>query len=115
LEAFPVFFADAESVRRDPNGRLVATDGRNFLALTRERFDVISVDPPPPVDAAGVTNLYSREFVALARERLAPGGVFAHWIPFPEGGVKDVPTLRMLLATIAAEFPHVLAAPSLNG
>lgn len=114
LEAFPKFFADAEAVRRDPNGRLVATDGRNFLELTRERFDVISVDPPPPVDAAGVTNLYSREFVALARERLAPGGVFAHWIPFPGGGVKDVHTLRMLLATIAAEFPHVLAVPALN-
>jgi spermidine synthase len=115
VEAFPVFFADAEAVSRDPNGRLVVTDGRNFLELTRERFDVISVDPPPPVDAAGVTNLYSREFVALARERLAPGGVFAHWIPFPGGGVKDVHTLRMLLATIAAEFPHVLAAPALNG
>jgi spermidine synthase len=115
LEAFPVFFADAESVSRDPNGRRVATDGRNFLALTRERFDVITVDPPPPVDAAGVTNLYSREFVALARERLAPGGVFAHWIPFPDGGVEDVHTLRMLLATIAAEFPYVLAVPALNG
>ena len=115
LEAFPVFFADAEEVSRDPNGRLVVTDGRNFLELTHERFDVISVDPPPPVDGAGVTNLYSREFVALARERLAPGGVFAHWIPFPGGGVKDVHTLRMLLATIAAEFPYVLAAPALNG
>lgn len=114
LEAFPLFFTDAEAVSRDPNGRRVATDGRNFLQLTRERFDVITVDPPPPVDAAGVTNLYSREFVRLARERLAPGGVFAHWIPFPGGGVKDVPTLRMLLATIAAEFPYVLAAPALN-
>ena len=115
LEAFPVFFADAEAVAGDPNGRRVATDGRNFLELTRERFDVITVDPPPPVDAAGVTHLYSREFVALARERLAPGGVFAHWIPFPGGGVKDVHTLRMLLATIAAEFPYVVAAPALNG
>lgn len=115
LEAFPVFYGDAEAVIRDPNGRRVASDGRNFLALTRERFDVITVDPPPPVDAAGVTHLYSREFVALARQRLAPGGVFAHWIPFPNGGVKDVLTLRMLLATVAAEFPYVLAAPALNG
>lgn len=115
LEAFPVFFADADAVIRNPNGHRVATDGRNFLELTRERFDVITVDPPPPVDAAGVTNLYSREFVALARERLAPGGVFAHWIPFPGSGVKGVHTVRMLLATIAAEFPYVLAVPALNG
>src|SRR5690606_37145062 len=42
-------------------------------------------------------------------------GVFAHWIPFPGGGVKDVHTLLMLLATIAAEFPYVVAAPALNG
>src|SRR5690606_34538719 len=46
FEAFPQFFADAEALRDDPKGRLIANDGRSFLHLTRERFDVITVDPP---------------------------------------------------------------------
>jgi spermidine synthase len=117
LEAFDQFFGDAEQVRRNPNGRMVANDGRNFLKLTRERYDVITVDPPPPIDAAGVTNLYSQEFVALARERLAPGGIFAHWLPFPGtgSGIESVQTFRMLLKTITLEFPHVLVAEAING
>jgi spermidine synthase len=117
LEAFDQFFADADQVRRNPNGRLIANDGRNFLKLTRERFDVITVDPPPPIDAAGVTHLYSQEFVALARERLAPGGLFAHWLPFPGtgSGIESAQTLRMLLKTITVEFPHVLVAQAING
>ncbi|HSJ99147.1 MAG TPA: hypothetical protein VLC53_18870, partial [Myxococcota bacterium] len=117
LEAFDQFFADADQVRRNPNGRLIANDGRNFLKLTRERFDVITVDPPPPIDAAGVTHLYSQEFVALARERLAPGGLFAHWLPFPGtgSGIESAQTFRMLLKTITVEFPHVLVAQAING
>jgi len=116
FEAFDHFYADAERVRSYPRGRMVADDGRSFLKLTRERFDVITLDPPPPIDAAGVTNLYSREFVALARERLAPGGIFAHWIPFPgtKAGVENAASFHMLLATIVAEFPYVSVLPALN-
>jgi spermidine synthase len=117
FEAFDQFYADAAEIRSNSNGRMRVNDGRNFLKLTRERFDVITVDPPPPIDAAGVTSLYSREFVALARERLAPGGIFAHWLPFPRtySGVESVSTFKMLLKTIAAEFPHVLVVKAVNG
>jgi spermidine synthase len=117
FDAFDAFYADAAQVRADPNGRMRVNDGRNFLKLTRQRFDVITVDPPPPIDAAGVTNLYSREFVALARQRLAPGGIFAHWLPFPGtySGVESVSTFKMLLKTVAAEFPHVMVAQAVNG
>ncbi len=117
FDAFDEFYSDAERVRAYPGGRMVVNDGRNFLKLSRDRFDVITVDPPPPIDASGVTNLYSREFVALAREHLKPGGIFAHWLPFPGtySGVESSATFKMLLKTITAEFPHVLVTPSLNG
>lgn len=117
FEAFDAFYADAADVRANPNGRMRVNDGRNFLKLTRQRFDVITVDPPPPIDGAGVTNLYSREFVTLARQRLAPGGIFAHWLPLPGtySGLESLSTLQMLLKTIAAEFPHVMVTQAVNG
>jgi spermidine synthase len=108
VDAFEDFYADAAAVRRDPRGRVFVGDGRNFLLLTNKRYDVITVDPPPPIDAAGVTHLYSREFLELMRDHLKPGGIAAHWIPavHPSNGVRDIQTFRMLVATFLDVFPH---------
>ena len=107
-DAFSFFHRDAEQVRDYPRGRMVTSDGRHYLELTRERYDVITVDPPPPIDAAGVNHLYARDFLELARDRLAPGGIVAHWIPFPGtlSGVGDQETFKMLLKTFSSVFPH---------
>jgi len=115
-DAFHHFYGDASAVRAYPNGKMVTNDGRSFLKLTGERFDVITVDPPPPIDAAGVNHLYSKEFLELTSQRLNRGGIVAHWIPFPEmkAGVDDWLTFNMLLSTFASVFPHTAVLPSLN-
>lgn len=108
LEGFEYFHADAAQVRANPNGQMLVNDGRNFLKLTKKRYDVITIDPPPPIDAAGVNHLHSREFMELAKSRLKKGGIMAHWIPFPktQSGVEDIDTFNTLVATFAAVFPH---------
>ena len=108
VDAFGAFYADAAAVRDNPRGRVIIADGRNFLLLTPKKYDVITVDPPPPIDSAGVTHLYSREFLELMRDHLRPGGIAAHWIPavHPSNGVRDVQTFRMLVATFLDVFPH---------
>lgn len=117
LDAFPHFYADADETLANPRGRRVVNDGRNFLLTTEQRFDIITLDPPPPIDGAGVNNLYSRDFVELARSRLKPGGVFAHWVPLPgsQGGVDDQQTNDMLVDTIAGAFPHVYTLRGYTG
>jgi len=92
-----------------PRGRIVVNDGRGFLKLSRETFDVITIDPPPPIDAAGVSSLYSKEFIELARAHLKKGGIMAHWVPYPQAraGVSDKATMMMLTATFASAFPYV--------
>jgi len=43
-------------------------------------YDLITLEPPP-ITHAGVGSLYSREFYALARSRLQPGGYLTQWLP----------------------------------
>jgi predicted membrane-bound spermidine synthase len=64
----------------DPRVRRHVEDGRFFLETAAERYDLITGEPPPP-KSAGVGNLYSREYFALMRERLAPHGVVTYWLP----------------------------------
>jgi len=111
VEAFDRFYPDAAQVRAYPRGRIVINDGRNFLKLTSQKFDVITIDPPPPIDAAGVNNLYSREFLELAREHLKPGGIMAQWIPLPGtlAGVDSQEEVVTLLTTFSGVFPYAYA------
>jgi len=90
-------------VARDPRVRRVIEDGRHFLATTGERFDVISLEPPPPT-AEGAATLYTREFYVLARKRLRPGGILAQWIPLDQ---QTGDLNRALLASALAEFAEV--------
>ena len=53
--------------------------------MTDVQPEMITMDPPPPLFAAGTVNLYSRDFFALCRDRLQPGGVLCVWIQ-PEAG-----------------------------
>ncbi|MDW4662890.1 hypothetical protein NQ228_25435, partial [Escherichia coli] len=64
----------------NPKVHQIVADGRHFLLGTNETFDVITLEPPPPHDA-GVINLYTEEFYALAKQRMRPGAVLAQWVP----------------------------------
>ena len=68
------------------------------------------VDPPPPVEAAGSSLLFSREFYALARQHLNPGGFLQMWYP----GAEDA-TTRAVLRSIHESFPYVRGFPSVEG
>jgi spermidine synthase len=115
LDAFEYFYQDASRVRAYAKGRMVVNDGRSYLKLTREKYDVITVDPPPPIDAAGVNHLYSKEFLQLAKDHLKKGGIMAHWIPYPGvGGIEDPDTATMLVLTFADVFPYVYIKPSIH-
>jgi spermidine synthase len=52
--AFAYYWEDAERVLGDPKARLVVDDGRRFLRRADERYDVITIDPPPPIEGGGL-------------------------------------------------------------
>jgi len=109
-DAFGYYHADAGAVLRNPKGRIVIDDGRRFLNRTRETYDVIVVDPPPPVEAAGSSLLYSKEFHEAVRDHLKPGGVFQTWFPVGEERIA-----RAVARSLAEVFPHIRVYRSVEG
>jgi predicted membrane-bound spermidine synthase len=86
-----------------PKVRMVVADGRHFLLGTNLRFDVLTFEPPPPIEA-GVVNLYSREFYRLAKEHMNPRAMLCQWIPLDN---QFELLSRMMIRTLQVEFPHV--------
>jgi spermidine synthase len=110
---FQYFYPDASAVLANRNGRLMISDGRNYVELTDRTYDTIVVDPPPPVESAGTGVLYSREFYLAAAKRLSPGGVMMEWIPYGQ----RLDDLKAHVRTFADIFPEVTLAfgPGGNG
>ena len=58
----------------DPRTEVRHEDARAYLENTSERFDFISVDLVEPLEEGPACRLFTREFYALVRDRLTPGG-----------------------------------------
>ncbi|HYM23796.1 MAG TPA: hypothetical protein VEU08_11315 [Vicinamibacterales bacterium] len=86
-------YAEGAHPLRDPRVAVHIEDGRHFLQTSTERFDLITGEPPPP-RTPGAVNIYTREYFALVRDRLADGGMATYWLPVarPEPGT-DVDTI----------------------
>ncbi len=107
---FSYFHSDGGALVQSPLAHVVIDDGRRYLERTTETYDLITVDPPPPVEAAGSSLLYSEEFYAVARQRLRPGGILAQW--FPEGDAADFASVARALRN---SFPYVRVFGSIDG
>jgi spermidine synthase len=99
---FPYFHSDASAILSSPLSHVVVDDGRRYLERTTQQYDVITIDPPPPVEAAGSSLLYSEDFYTVLREHLRPGGILQQWLPI--GDPEDVAAVALALRR---SFPFV--------
>lgn len=79
------------------------TDAYRFLLSTPNVYGLIVSEPSNPW-VTGVERLYAKEFYAMVRAKLAPGGVYAQWMhtySISEG------TLGLVFHTFVRSFPHV--------
>ncbi len=86
----------------DPRMQIRIRDGRQELLRSSDRYDLITLEPPPP-SAEGVVNLYSTDFYRLANERLEPNGLFAQWLPLATQNDEDT---RALVRSFLDAFPY---------
>jgi spermidine synthase len=109
-EAFGFYHADAAGVFANPKGRMIIDDGRRYLKRTADKYDVIVIDPPPPVEAAGSSLLYSQEFYELAKQHLKRGGILQAWFPGRETAAAEA-----VMRSVGDSFPYVRCFLSLEG
>lgn len=107
---FWYYHADGLELLKSPHSHVVVDDGRRFLERTTGQYDVIVIDPPPPIGAAGSSLLYSREFYSAAQKRLRPDGILQQWFP---GG--DAMTAAAIARALKESFPYVRAFVSIEG
>lgn len=99
---FSYYHSDGDRLLQSPLAHVVIDDGRRYLERSTEQFDVIAIDPPPPIEAAGSSMLYSKEFYAILSQRLRQDGILEQWLP--EGD----PIVRSAVARALSEsFPYV--------
>ena len=100
------YFRDGNrDVLNEPRVAVHINDGRQHLQMQPPgTYDLITLEPPP-IAYAGVGALYSREFYALARTRLKPGGYLSQWLPAYQ--VPTQTTLSMIRAFVDV-FPQAV-------
>jgi spermidine synthase len=90
---------------RDRRTKMVIDDARAWLQRSKQKFDIIIIDLPEPVEGGPAIRLYTREFYKLVHSRLTEHGM----ITLQAGTTKpgDTGMLGSIAWTIATSFPVV--------
>ncbi len=107
------YHEDAPAHLNKPGNEVFIEDGRSYLLRTKRRYDLIIIDGNPPLYSSGTVNLYTKEFLALARSRLRPDGVLVLWLPT----LSFESDYWRILAALGKSFEHlaVWRKPELSG
>jgi spermidine synthase len=85
-----------------PNVKIIIMDGKNYVMLTREDYDIIMTDSIYP-GSGGASALYTVDHFKKVREKLKPGGIASCWLPL------DIakPELASALMAFNEAFPDM--------
>src|SRR5580704_365408 len=89
-------------VLRSPKIKLRIDDGRNFMAMSNQQFDMITADPIHP-RVSGVGYLYTKEYYEALKQRLRPDGVVCQWMPMYRISKKS---FDVAFRTFVSVFPN---------
>lgn len=107
---FGYFHPDAPEILSSPSAHVEIDDGRRYLERVQNQYDVITIDPPPPIESAGSSMLYSKEFYSTIKQRLKRGGILQQWLP---SGDKEVHTA--IVRALRESFPYVRGFSGISG
>ena len=114
VEASDFFIPWNNNVLSDPRTNLIIQDGRAHLNLTNRMYDVIISEPSNPW-MAGLAALFTKDFFALAKDRLQDDGIFVQFIHAYQ---MNWPTFALVGRTFAQVFPNslmIVTRPSKQG
>ena len=87
-----------------PRLRVINDDGRNYLASTDARYDVIIGEPSNPW-LTGVSDLFTADHFRIAKRKLRAGGVYCEWVQLYEMSPENV---KIIYRTFASQFRYVV-------
>jgi spermidine synthase len=105
VEAADLFMPFNLSYHRNPRVRTIVDDGRHFLANSRDRYDIISINVSDP-RIPGSSAFFHRDFYELAKQHLTPSGVVLQHAFGTE--------LHAVMSTLASSFKNLQMFPAYN-
>ena len=98
------YFANInDTVTEKPGVNKYVTDGRNFLLLSKNKYDLVSIQISS-IWFAGAASLYNKEFYGLINKHLKPDGVLQQWVQIHHITNYD---LLYIIGSIRSEFKYV--------
>lgn len=104
IQAAKHFLPSNHGVLADPRVHLTIDDARNYILVTPRKYDVILSDSIHPTYAGNGT-LYSKDYFALCKKRLEPGGFVSFWLPTY---LLSTNNYKTIIRTFQSEFPYVM-------
>lgn len=103
LEACRFFDEHNYRVLDDSRVRVIIADGRNYLDVVSEEYDVIISEPTNPW-IAGIGDLFTLEYFQLCRKRLSRDGIICVWL---DAYALDAGCFRSVVHTLQSVFPYL--------
>jgi spermidine synthase len=97
----------ARGAFKDKRTELRHTDAREFLAKSKEKFDVIIIDLPDPIEGGPACRLFTREFYRLVLDRLTENGLIS--VQAGSASLNELLNLTAVNNTLQKVFPVVVA------
>ena len=81
LNGSKLFMNDIKDTYNSSKVRMLIEDGKNYLKITDQKYDIISSDTMLKRGSAGNGIMYSKEYYDLCNQHLTDGGIFIQWVP----------------------------------
>jgi spermidine synthase len=101
---FDYYHSKGQMILESPLSHVVIDDGRRYLERNTRQYDVITIDPPSPLEAAGLSLIYSAEFYDVEKRRLRPGGILQQWLTALDA---DAEVTAAVARSVRNSFPYV--------
>ena len=89
----------------DKRTELLHVDARDYLAKSRELFDIIIIDLPDPIEEGPAYLLYTQEFYQLVRDRLTANGIIS--VQSGSAALTELLNFTAVNNTLKSVFPVV--------
>lgn len=96
---------ESQGAFEDPRAEVHHVDARGFLENSSDRYDVIIIDLPDPIEEGPAYRLFTKEFYELVLERLTDDGIIS--VQAGSTSLTELLNFTSVFNTLKSVFPFV--------